>query len=174
MNQPNPLDNLRDIHLPEAISAWPPAPGWWILAIIILCLLFWVGWKLRQRYQKKHLMRVSLSILTELEQDYASHQDPRKLVKQYSSLIRRIAVARFSRSEAASLTGNSWLEFLNSSGQQEYFNGDIGQLLLSAPYRQVTIDSAQLDALGQAIRSWVNSIYSNVQKVEQDNIRGQS
>ena len=29
------LAQLRDIQPPEAISAWPPAIGWWLLAIIV-------------------------------------------------------------------------------------------------------------------------------------------
>ena len=27
---------LRDLHLPEAIGWWPPAPGWWFLALLAL------------------------------------------------------------------------------------------------------------------------------------------
>jgi hypothetical protein len=45
-NQPDPLAALRDIHLPEAVSFWPLAPGWWIalgimvgLAVAILALI---------------------------------------------------------------------------------------------------------------------------------------
>ena len=37
----NPLDQLRDIHLPEPISWWPLAPGWWLLIIIALALMVW-------------------------------------------------------------------------------------------------------------------------------------
>ncbi|MDD9890866.1 MAG: DUF4381 domain-containing protein, partial [Gammaproteobacteria bacterium] len=30
------LAQLADIHLPGEISYWPPAPGWWVLAALLL------------------------------------------------------------------------------------------------------------------------------------------
>jgi len=42
MNGQNPLDMLRDIHLPGEVSAWPPAPGWWILAILSIAFILWI------------------------------------------------------------------------------------------------------------------------------------
>ena len=30
------LEQLADIHLPTEISYWPPAPGWWILSILVV------------------------------------------------------------------------------------------------------------------------------------------
>ena len=32
------LAGLRDIHLPEAGSIWPLAPGWWLLAAAVVAL----------------------------------------------------------------------------------------------------------------------------------------
>ena len=53
---PNPLDQLRDIHLPEPISWWPPAPGWWILAVASCALLAWI-----LKYLHQPLSRQALS-----------------------------------------------------------------------------------------------------------------
>ncbi|MFT5563123.1 MAG: hypothetical protein ACI9Z9_003008, partial [Litorivivens sp.] len=37
---PDPLAELRDIHLPPAIESWPPAFGWWLLAALSLVAVF--------------------------------------------------------------------------------------------------------------------------------------
>jgi len=37
MNVPEQnTDSLRDIHLPDAISWWTPAIGWWILLALVI------------------------------------------------------------------------------------------------------------------------------------------
>ena len=38
----DPLAELRGYHPPDPVSWWPPAPGWWLLALLILGLLTWV------------------------------------------------------------------------------------------------------------------------------------
>ena len=39
----NPLDPatlpLRDIHLPLPVDGWPPAPGWWLVALVVASLV---------------------------------------------------------------------------------------------------------------------------------------
>ena len=30
-NAPDPLQDLRDVHMPDPISWWPPAFGWWMI-----------------------------------------------------------------------------------------------------------------------------------------------
>jgi len=158
----NPLDNLRDIHLPEPVSAWPPAPGWWILAILALSLVVWIIWRIRENYNQKQLLRVSLSSAAQLEQDYQKHKEPQRLVREYSSLLRRIALARFPRQEVASLTGSDWLTFLDESAKENLFDSEAGQLLLLAPY-QKPIDTLisvteQLDQLTVAVHSWIKAV----------------
>ena len=69
---PNPLDQLRDIHLPEPISWWPPAPGWWILALASSVLLAWLLRFLYRRYKAKHYRRQALAQLKELQELHAA------------------------------------------------------------------------------------------------------
>ena len=35
----NNLPELRDIHLPDGVSAFPPAYGWWIMLLSILAVI---------------------------------------------------------------------------------------------------------------------------------------
>ena len=158
----NPLSKLRDIHLPEPVSAWPPAPGWWILAILSISLIIWISWKLWKRYQQRHLLRISNRTITELQQDYANHQNSHLLIKQYSMLLRRIALARFPRQQVASLTGTTWLEFLDKSAATNLFNSEIGQLLLNGPYQKPGTKISQIDELTTAIKLWIESVSSNM------------
>ncbi|MCP3674309.1 MAG: DUF4381 domain-containing protein [Gammaproteobacteria bacterium] len=154
----NPLDNLRDIHLPEPVSAWPPAPGWWILAILVLVLIVWIVLKIRENYNQKQLLRVSLSSAIQLEQDYQNHKDPQLLVREYSSLLRRIALARFPRHEVASLTGSNWLTFLDDSAKENLFDCEAGKLLLFSPYQKPVETIEQLHQLTVAVHSWIKAV----------------
>jgi len=37
----NPLEQMRDIQLPAPVGWWPPAPGWWLLTVLVLALVAW-------------------------------------------------------------------------------------------------------------------------------------
>ena len=52
MNGQDPLAQLRDIHLPDTGGFWPPAPGWWLLALLSLTAL-----ALAVLWWRRHLRR---------------------------------------------------------------------------------------------------------------------
>ncbi|HMM26605.1 MAG TPA: DUF4381 domain-containing protein, partial [Pseudoxanthomonas mexicana] len=46
---------LRDVHVPPAPSLWPPAPGWWLLAGVVVLMLLGIAawrWHRRRRLQR--------------------------------------------------------------------------------------------------------------------------
>lgn len=53
------LPELRDIHLPEGVSAFPPAYGWWVILGGILLLLLLTELFLIVRRKSKNAMLVS-------------------------------------------------------------------------------------------------------------------
>ena len=65
---------LRDIHLPEAISWWPPAIGWWILAVLIPVILYLL-FKLYQRVTRK-------TALKSAKKQFKSLRENKQLTKQ--------------------------------------------------------------------------------------------
>jgi len=58
--QANPLDQLRDIHLPEAVSWWPLAPGWWLLMVLTCLLLVGLLICLYRRHQSNRYRRQAI------------------------------------------------------------------------------------------------------------------
>lgn len=152
MEPNNPELPLRDIHLPEPIGWWPPAPGWWIVLFgvpTIIFLLIWL-WRFLRRMTVKKLA------LAELESIAGSDREVRAKVQQLAILLRRIALSVYPREEVASLVGEQWLSFLDDSMRNTRFSVGAGRLLIEAPYRREV--ETDLDALIALCRDWIKSL----------------
>ena len=149
----NPLQNLRDIHLPSHISFWPPAPGWFLIAFIILALaassLF-----IYYSYKKKNARKTqALLQLHALERRWQTCKNPKLIIEELSTLLRRAALAKYPRQNVAGLHGNLWLAFLDQSGETNEFREGAGRQLISAPYRKSHYGN--LNKLFELIKEWM-------------------
>ncbi|MGV6806815.1 MAG: DUF4381 domain-containing protein [bacterium] len=79
MTPTNPLDQLRDIHLPDPVAWWPPAPGWWLLGIVIaILILLCVRWFILRR--KQNVYRVeALHLLSEIDDRFGTNETQPKI-----------------------------------------------------------------------------------------------
>ena len=144
---PQALEGLRDIHLPPPVSWWPPAAGWWLSLLLVIVALAAVVWWWRST-------RLRRAALRELRQLHAAHaDDPATFAAQLSILLRRCAVARFPREEAAGRVGEAWLRFLDRSGGTTEFTAGAGRVLMTAPYRPD--ESVDIHALNRATERWI-------------------
>lgn len=155
---------LRDIHLPDTVSWWPPAVGWWIV-IGLLLLLVIVVLAVRVIRNKNRLKRAAIAEFNGIVAHYQLHQDPQSLVNQLSMLLRRVSVRTFPPQQVAGLTGKAWLQFLDESfhrysGKQSLrFDGDVGEQLISVPYRdQASVDGEKVQALIAMCRQWIDTV----------------
>jgi len=127
---------LRDLHLPEAISWWPLAPGWWVIIVALagVCV-YLLRLYLRRRARgaaRRHALRQLAHITAEFEQ----HGNAVAFSSDLSELLRRTMLAYAPRNEVAGLTGDAWLEWLDQDLDQPRFQGDAGRKLLQFPYRR--------------------------------------
>jgi hypothetical protein len=144
---------LRDIHLPEPVSWWPPAPGWWILLVTagaLVAIFFW--WRRRRRARMYAPATLARAELEKLKASYAEHGDVQQLLRDISIWLRRASMALSSRREVASLTGVAWQQRLADMAGEAVFAGDDSKLLIEAAYRDTlpagtTADGAHLLAL---------------------------
>jgi Domain of unknown function (DUF4381) len=149
------LNQLRDIHLPPQIGYWPPAPGWIILAVLIVLGIAVTLYYVRRRHQQQKAYRYALASIEQLSYQNA-HNQRDKIPGQLSILLRRVALHYFPRNEIAGLSGQAWLDFLNESGKTTAFTSKTGQQLLTTPYQKPS--SMDFTPLIGITRNWLMTI----------------
>ena len=150
---PDPLADLRGWHLPESVSWWPPAPGWWVLALMALVLTaLLIRWLVLRR-RRGAAARAAARELDALQARLVQDGDRAAFVQGLSRLLRRFAVARFPRREVAGLTGERWLVFLDTHGGGWAFRTGVGRVLADGPYRPVA--EVPAEALAALARQWI-------------------
>jgi len=148
---------LRDIHLPEPVSWWPPAPGWTVLAVAIavLAIAAVTAWLWRRHTRVR---RAAFAELLIIEARFREHGDTHTLARDLSRLTRRTALALEGASLVANATGDEWSAALDRITKTGTADPRIKDALLLAPYRpDVTIDG---DALLAAFRPFIMNLRS--------------
>lgn len=148
---------LRDIHLPEPVSWWPPAPGWWILAGLLLVVIIAV-YLLHKFKQRKLLQKSALAELESIREQFNKDLNAYALVQSLSVLMRRSCISFYPRANSASLTGEQWLDYLDKTSSQGEFKHSSGKILATAPYlprnHRLDIDA---DALLSLCENWIQA-----------------
>lgn len=149
------LAQLRDIHLPGAVSFWPLAPGWWLLLGMLLAI--GVAIALYRRARRRSLKRAALRELEGIEQSYRSNGDIGRLALELATLLRRVAVVRFPRRDVASLHGPGWSQFLLRTDAGGGLTEEIVRELSVAIYAGPSAASvaSHVDVWSEAARGWI-------------------
>lgn len=155
MMQSNPLQSLRDIHLPDAISAWPPAPGWYLLIGAILLALSVVLIYFLKKYHRNTIKRLALKELSQLRVARQEGKEAELVLPHISYLLRQVAIYYFPEKNIAGLTGDAWLDFLNQTGTSSFT--ECKKLLTVAPYQR-HIDKPNLDKLFDLSQTWMQQL----------------
>lgn len=145
---------LRDIHLPESVSWWPPAPGWWLLMALFILLMVTGLW-LYRRHRNPGIRKLAMRELDRIRRIDAHNQDPLETLQECSKLLRRVAMSMTGRQQSASLIGDAWRSRLHQLSDYRFSDSFINTLV-DAPYQPHTsIDSrAMLDECQQ----WLNKL----------------
>ncbi|MEM0953009.1 MAG: DUF4381 domain-containing protein [Pseudomonadota bacterium] len=113
MQPQDPLAQLRDIHLPESVSAWPPGPGWWVLALLLLLLIAAITLWLWRRHRSNAWRREALAALDAAFQEWQSEGDSAQFLQASQVVLKRAALRQFPNYDVARLSGTDWDAFLD-------------------------------------------------------------
>jgi hypothetical protein len=123
---------LRDIHLPGAIGWWPPAPGWWLVAALVVAGLALYGVHYYRGRHKRVALRAVARVRAALEQG----AEPVACLQHVSTILRRFAMTSIAAAgvDVPGLIGERWLKFLDGRWERTEFSAGLGRQLLVAPY----------------------------------------
>jgi len=151
------LARLRDVHPPHLPSWWPPAPGWWLLALLgvammVIAFRFAPPWWRRFRL-RRHLF----SLLDGIARRHRAGAPAEAIAGELSQLLRLAALARFPQHDVAGLHGADWVAFLESCDQHAGRLEKVRDQLIVAPYGPPGA-YGDAGALLHAARDWLRAV----------------
>ena len=116
------LASMKDIQLPEPISFWPLATGYWLVLAVMIALLAWAIIALVKRKKRLAPQKAALALLRNLDP-----QSPH-IASDVNALLKRVALSHLPRSQVASLDGKAWHTWLDKAMPTAH-RGVLGPLL---------------------------------------------
>lgn len=156
---PVDLSQLKDIHLPYAISDWPIAFGWWtLLTLVVLSLFagiyFWRHYKVKNANKK-----AALSLLALKYSQFKSNQDSQAFLQHSNQILKRYCLKQHPA--AVSLSGLAWTNFLIRHSDKAFFNESLANAMSQGLYQANC--QYDVDELYSACASWITH-NKNVEK----------
>ncbi|MCP4382959.1 MAG: DUF4381 domain-containing protein [Hyphomicrobiales bacterium] len=139
------VDYMNQLELapePASISLWPETSGWIWLGLAILALVVWGLMRWRRARRASLYRRQALGELA------GAGNDPAAI----ATILRRTALAGFSRSDVASLQGDAWLAFLDRTYGGDGFSRGPGAAIVRGPYAPTQPVDGLVLLAGQWIR----------------------
>jgi hypothetical protein len=152
----DPLQRLRDVHLPDAPAWFPPAPGWWLLATVVIVALAFGIVAQRRRRRRRAPFRTATGTLEDLARGVrAGSSSPADYAHAASAVLKRLIVHVLRRRDAAALTGAQWLALLDalSARGDSYFTRGAGAILGTDRFAPGA--SCDLDTLHAAVTALI-------------------
>ena len=143
------LNQLRDIHLPQAPLWWPPAPGWWVLMALALCLIAWAAVRLWRRWRRFRPARTARLLHRRLTLDlHGESIAPSTWLHRTHEVLKRLAVHGLGHREMIPAWGDDWLRFLDGRYGEPAFSRGAGRCLGRARFRRdAEVDVQAVDGL---------------------------
>ena len=149
---PDLLSQLKDIHGAPAVSWWPPAPGWWVLALLLLAILFWLGRRVLARLRVYQRRKQMLTWVDHLNANIDPERDPQAYLSTLNRIFKLVALRAFPGQHCAVLAGQEWADFLLSK-LEKATSAESLNVMASGPYDPAPqFDPGQMSEL---TRLWI-------------------
>jgi len=144
------LDNLHDIIVPEPVGLFPLAPGWILLILLLLTLLFHFGWQRYLVYRKEQYRREALDELQALKEPGREH------TLALLSLAKRTGISAYGRERVAILSDDDWWNFMQSESRANVPDA-LKEALVPFLYNDKDLESRSYQTLFAVVETWIKT-----------------
>ncbi|GAA6152705.1 DUF4381 domain-containing protein [Pseudoteredinibacter isoporae] len=150
----NPLAELRPIHLPPEPSNWP-APGWYLLAFLIVALLVFIVWYWRRHKQSQSYLKHQQTKSALRELALFPQENKADYIRQCNALLKRVAIANYPAENPAQLSEEQWLQFLSQHCKS--LDHQVFTLLKQGPYLpDDKLQASNIEPLTLGCQHWLS------------------
>ena len=154
----DPLDALKDIYLPVEPHWWPPAPGWWITAALILAMLWWCGRHFRAYRAATRPIRAAQRMIDSLiAKEATATSNDATLANQCNEVLKRLLVVALGMRTLTNQSGETWLRTLDQLSMTTSFTQGAGSALGEDRFRPQF--SANRRALLNCVKQLLNKVH---------------
>lgn len=153
-SDPASLQNLNDIVSPGPVAWWPLAPGWYVIAALLLALSVWALIRLNRQWSANAYRREAMRSFS------AMRNGGEERARELPELLKRTALAAWPRRQVAALSGAEWHGFLDRTASTTLFSGGAGAILerLAYPGRDAgRLSEEEFQQLYEAIAHWLKN-----------------
>ncbi len=146
------LKDLRDIHEPDPVSFWPPAPGWWIVLLLFILLPFFIRWWLKKK-MRPNFKKMANQELKNITSNYGVQRNDDKTAIELALLMRKVLVATDQRNEVAGLIDEEWLTYLDKKSGTNLFTQGAGRVVTTVIYQKKSQEKIDVEGLLKATQA---------------------
>ncbi|MCY4041502.1 MAG: DUF4381 domain-containing protein [Gammaproteobacteria bacterium] len=111
---PDVLSELRGLHLPEPPGFLPPAPGWWLLLVVLFAAAMAAYWRYRQRARSMRPLREAMTDLGACNLALLQGElAPMPYLDSVNALLKRLLVHGYGKTEIIHLSSDGWVRTLD-------------------------------------------------------------
>ena len=151
-SDPASLQNLNDIVLPAPVAWWPPAPGWYVVAVVLAVLTAWWCIRVFRHWRANAYRRAALRSFAAIKAGGMEQ------AQELPALLKRTALSAWPREQVAALSGAQWHAFLDGTASIKRFTANAGTLLDRLVYTEggdSGLTAGEFDQLCEAIACWL-------------------
>ena len=147
----NPLQDLKDIRTPAAIENWPPAYGWWLLAVLVVIGIVFITIWLSKVRKVSLAKRQALQALQQIDGTSVGG------VSQLNQLLKRVAITYFPNQNVQEIYGAKWTGFLVMTlpNKKSKDLSGVFESMQQALYQPHTSLNAEFPSYCKSVETWI-------------------